>query len=59
MTSEGPTEAQPRTYTGWKVTLGIIALVALVALLLNVVGERTAPVTDRRAPEVVSVTPSP
>ena len=48
-----------RTYSGWKATLGIIAVVAVAAYLLNVLGERTAPVTDRRPPEVVSVTPAP
>ncbi|HVE98333.1 MAG TPA: hypothetical protein VNA12_04060 [Mycobacteriales bacterium] len=52
-------EAEPRTYTGWKVTLGVIAVVAVAALLLNLLGERAAPTTDRTPPVVVSVTPSP
>ena len=61
MTTESPDgePAEPRTYAGWKVGLVVIALVAAVAYLLNVLGTRTAPTSDRRAPEVVSATPSP
>ncbi|HVF19947.1 MAG TPA: hypothetical protein VNA14_06870 [Mycobacteriales bacterium] len=53
----GPEAA--RTYSGRKMTLGVIAMVAVTAYLLNVLGERTAPVTDRNPPVITSVTPSP
>jgi len=47
-----------RTYSGWKATLAIIAVVALFTLAANLAGERNAPRTDRRPPIVVSETPT-
>jgi len=52
-------DEHPRTYSGWKATMAIIAVVALVTLAVNLVGERTVPRTERRPPVVVSVTPAP
>ena len=49
----------PRTYTGWKATVAIIAAVAATALGVNLLAGRTVPSTDRRPPVVVSVTPTP
>lgn len=62
MTDSPLTDAapEPRTYSGWKMTLGIIAAIAAVALLINVVGDRTAPRNlDRPPPVITSVTPAP
>ena len=48
-----------RTYSGWKMTLGIIAAVAAAAYGINVLGDRAAPrPADRTPPVVTSVTPS-
>ena len=49
-----------RTYSGWKMTLGIIAVIAAVAYAINLLGERTAPrPADRTPPVITSITPSP
>ncbi len=59
MTGPEDPGAEPRTYSGWKMTLGIIAFITVVALAINVLGDRNAPRPgDRPPPVVTSVTPS-
>ena len=49
-----------RTYSGWKMTLAIIAAITVVALAINVAGDRNAPRPLQRTPPVItSVSPTP
>ena len=63
MTAEPDTGIGPeagRTYSGWKMTLAIVAAITVVAYAINVLGDRTAPrPADRTPPVITSITPSP
>lgn len=61
MTAADEDGTEPRTVSGWKATAGIIALILVVFLALNFLGERSA--SDQRqsprpSPSVVTVSPS-
>ncbi len=50
----------PKTYSGLKMTLAIIAAISVVALAVNVLGYRLLPQPSERPPPVVTtISPSP